>query len=71
MPRYDVVIECRSGTWRMVGDSWQDAYHVITWTTCESPHEASLVAFSLLDASGPSAYGSRQVRDGWVEVVHA
>lgn len=57
----NVMLLCRSGTWRMVGDHWEDEYHVITFTTCEDPIEALRIAYEQVAAS------PRQVRRAWIE----
>jgi hypothetical protein len=44
-----------------VGDYWEDDYHIVTWTTCDTRTEALRIAYEQVAAS------PRQVRRAWIE----
>jgi hypothetical protein len=63
--KYAVMMECRSGTRRMVdsaaaGCYWEDVYTVITWTVEDDRLDALSIAARLQS-------NSREVRRAWVE----
>ena len=59
--RYAVMLECRAGTYELVGRVWQDCYHTITWTI-EDDFERALAVACQEATTNP-----REVRRSWVE----
>ncbi len=57
------MVCCRTGTRRLVGDRWEDRYHVITWSVEDTEDEARRVA-AALRAGDPLRKEAREI---WVE----
>ena len=61
--KFAVMLACRAGTIRMVGNAWEDVYHIVTMQVEDSREEAQRVADSQLAAN------PREVRGAWVEEI--
>lgn len=59
--RWAVMLECRAGTMRLIGDAWEDDYHVITWTTEDTEEKARD------EARRQKETNPREVRRAWAE----